>query len=409
MPERYSRRDFLIGALTCGTLTAGSLYLLPGGRSTPAIELTLVTGADDTGARELLVNMWNRANPTATVRTIVVQGDTGDQRREMVGLARSGQADILNLDIIHIPHFAREELITPIEIDNPNVFLDRTLVANRVDGDSRRFWAVPFNTDVGLLFQRVSDDAPAPDRVTLADVIDDAPPDSRRFVGQLRPTASVSHEAFVVNILEHALSRDPDILTEDGSPSYDLPRWRNALEPLVAGVADGRIALADTEANTIDQFMATDTVRPQAMRNWPVAYRTLQERNDTDVRAGRIRVDSLPIGVLGGQSLAIASGSRHRSAAAEFIRFVTDEAAQKVLAAHGLAPTRIAAYNDTNLRAFIPHLATVRGAVETARPRPIHANYAAFADAVVRHGQALLHEGTELPPQFIEDLVVSLV
>src|SRR5690606_7551179 len=142
-----------------------------------------------------------------------------------------------------------------------------------------------------------------------------------------RPTASVSHEAFVVNILEHALSRDPDILTEDGSPSYDLPRWRNALEPLVAGVADGRIALADTEANTIDQFMATDTVRPPAMRNWPVAYRTLQERNDTDVRAGRIRVDSLPIGVLGGQSLAIASGSRHRSAAAEFIRFITDEAA----------------------------------------------------------------------------------
>src|SRR5690606_19835693 len=95
MAERYSRRDFLIGVLACGTLTAGSLYLLPGGRSIPAIELTLVTGADDTGARDLLIEMWNRANPSATVRTIVVQGDTGDQRRAMVDLARSGRADIL--------------------------------------------------------------------------------------------------------------------------------------------------------------------------------------------------------------------------------------------------------------------------------------------------------------------------
>jgi multiple sugar transport system substrate-binding protein len=409
MAERYSRRDFLIGVLACGTLTAGSLYLLPGGRSIPAIELTLVTGADDTGARDLLIEMWNRANPSATVRTIVVQGDTGDQRRAMVDLARSGRADILNLDIIHIPYFAREELITPIEIDDPNAFLDRTLMANRVDGETRRYWAVPFNTDVGLLFQRVSGDALAPDRVTLAEVIDDAPAGSRRFVGQLRPTASVSHEAFVVNLLEHALSRDPSILAEDGTPSYDLPRWRNALEPLAGAIADGRIALADTEANTIDQFMAIDGSRPQAMRNWPVAYRTLQERNDVDVRAGRIRVDSLPIGVLGGQSLALVSRSPHHSAAVEFIRFVTDEAAQKVLAAHGLAPTRIAAYNDVNLQAFIPHLATVRGAVETARPRPIHPNYAEFAATVVRHGQALLHEGTELPPQFIEELVVSLV
>lgn len=409
MSERYSRRDFLIGALTSGTLTAGALYLLPGGRSTPAIELTLATGADDTGARELLIDMWNRANPNATVRPHTLRGDTGDQLREMDGLARSGQADILNLDIIHIPYFAGHELITPIELDNPNVFLERTLVANRVGNDTRQYWAAPFNTDVGLLFQRRPDhDAPA-DPATLADVIDNAPPGSRRFVGQLRPTASDSHEAFVVNVLEHALSRDPEILTDTGAPSYELLRWQAALEPLAAAIADERIALADTEGDTIDQFMGINGPQRGAMRNWPVAYRTLQQRNDGDVRTGRIQVGALPIGVLGGQSLAIVRNSRHRGAAADFIRFVTGEAAQKVLAAHGLAPTRIAAYNDESLRAFIPHLEAVRGAVERARPRPIHANYSAFAKAIVDHCLPLLHQGIELPPQFIEQLVVALV
>ena len=409
MSERYSRRDFLIGALTSGTLTAGALYLLPGGRSTPAIELTLATGADDTGARALLIDMWNRANPNATVQSHILRGDTGDQLREMDGLARSGQADILNLDIVHIPYFASQELITPIELENPNVFLERTLVANRVENDSHQYWAAPFNTDVGLLFQRRPDTETAADPSTLADVIDDAPPGSRRLVGQLRPTASDSYEAFVVNFLEHALSRDPEILSDTGVPSYELLRWQAALEPLVAAVADERVALADTEGETINQFMGIDGSRREAMRNWPVAYRTLQQRNDSDVRAGRIQVDALPIGVLGGQSLAIARHSRYRSAAADFIRFVTGEAAQKVLAAHGLAPTRIAAYNDENLQAFIPHLGTVRGAVERARPRPIHANYSEFARAIIDHGVPLLHQGVDLPPEFVEKLVVALV
>lgn len=408
MSERYSRRDFLIGALTSGTLTAGALYLLPGGRSTPAIELTLATGADNTGARQLLVDIWNMVNPTVTVRLHTVRGATGDQRGEMEDLAENGQADIVNLDIIHIPYFASRGFITPIELENPNAFLERALIAGRVENDGRHYWAVPFNTDVGLLFQRRPDYRVAPDAATLAEVIDNAPPGSRSFVGQLQPTASISHEAFVVNVLEHALSQDPDILSADGQPSYDLPRWQAALEPLVAAIRDERVALANTEGRTLDLFMGADGLQPQAMRNWPVAYRTLQQRNDSDVRTGRIQVDSLPLGVLGGQSLALVRKSRHHSAAADFIRFVTGEAAQKVLAAHGLAPTRIAAYNDENLSAFIPHLETIRDAVEKARPRPIHANYEAFAKAILDHGRVLLHQGVDLSPQFIEDLVVSL-
>jgi multiple sugar transport system substrate-binding protein len=144
------------------------------------------------------------------------------------------------------------------------------------------------------------------------------------------------------------------------------------------------------------------------MRNWPVAYRTLQKNLDLDTRSGRIEVGKLPVGILGGQSLAVVANSRHQDRAAEVIRFLTGEQAQKVLAAHGWAPTRLSAYADTNLQAFIPHLISIRGAVEEARPRPAHGNYEAFAQAVVNHVRRFLTDNIELPSMFIDDMRSAL-
>src|SRR5215468_5681357 len=106
MSEGYSRRDFLAGVLVSGTLSAAALYLAPGGRPLPSVSLALLTGTDSTGARQLLVDMWNQTNPNTTVNLKPVTGSTVDQRNEMIVAAESGTADILNLDIIDIPYFA---------------------------------------------------------------------------------------------------------------------------------------------------------------------------------------------------------------------------------------------------------------------------------------------------------------
>jgi len=408
MAERYSRRDFLTGVVACGTLTAAAIYLLPGGRPAAPIELTLITGSDSTGARQILLEIWNEVHPNVRVRVEVVGGETGDQRQEMINRATSARADIINLDVIHIPYFADQELIAPIELDDASVFLDNTLQANRVNSDPRRFWAAPFNTDVGMLFERLAGGESPGDGPDLAQVLDsEVSPGSRQFVGQLRPTSSASEEAFVVNVLEHALSRDPSILDDNGIPANDLSRWSAALEPLRAAVSDGRVALSSTEADSLDQFVGT--AGPRFMRNWPVKYRELQQLNDADVEAGRIRLRSLPTGILGGQSLAVVNGSRNHEAATEVIRFLTDDRAQRVLAAHGLAPARIGAYNDVNLKAFIPHLDRLRGAVEGARPRPIHPLYSRFSTVIVNHVGRLLSDNVDLPAQFIDEMIVALV
>ncbi|GAA1801684.1 ABC transporter substrate-binding protein [Luedemannella flava] len=401
MSEKYSRRDFLTGVLISGTLSTAALSLFPGSRSPVHVELRLLSGVDPTGARQLLVDMWNRANPNTTVHLIGSEGATGDQRKQMETDARKGVVDIVNLDTIHIRAFVDQNLIVPVEVDDTEVFLAPTIRANRVDGAADRLWAVPFNTDVGMLFERTPAGA-RPGTPKLAQVIDRLPAGGLQFVGQLAPSSSASHEAFVINILEHALSRDPKIIDADGTPVYDLATWQQAVEPLHRALRDGRVAATSSEDETLARF--TTDPRPRYMRNWPVAYRNLQKNLDEDARAGRIEVSKLPIGVLGGQSLAVVAGSPHHGRATEVIHFLTGEQAQKVIAAHGLAPTRLSAYNDSNLRAFVPHLTAVRGAVEEARPRPAHRNYAAFAQAVSDHLRRLLSDDTPLPSRFIDEM-----
>lgn len=354
--------------------------------------------------------MWNDANPNSPVHVTIAEGDTEDQKRAMIDAAANDDADLINPDIIHLRDFAARGLITPIELENVNGFLPATLRASLVDGDESRYWAAPFNTDAGTLFERLRSAGADASVDGLADVIDrslgnEAAIASPEFVGQLQPSPSTAHEAFVVNVLEHALSRDEGILDESGYPNEELNRWRDAVEPLRMAVVEGRIALSNTEGNAALEFAEREL---QFMRNWPVYYRELHQLNDPAVRESRILVRPLPLGILGGQSLALVGGSQNASAAIDLIHFLASDEAQKVLSAHGLAPTRSAAYNDDNLKAFIPHLDSVRAAVETARTRPIHPNYSEFSEIVRRHMTNLLHEDVDLPSQFIDEMRAAL-
>jgi len=155
MPDTPSRRAFLIGVLSCGALSAAATYFLPGGKPAPSVRLKLLTGADSTGGRKLLFEMWNAANPDAQVDVTVVEGSTGDQKKRMIDAATNGTADLLNLDIIDIQEFAGQGLISRIELRKDR-FMTRTIEASQVSSDPGQYWAAPFNTDVGMLFERVA-------------------------------------------------------------------------------------------------------------------------------------------------------------------------------------------------------------------------------------------------------------
>lgn len=409
MPERFSRRDFLTGVLFTGTAAAAATYFAPGGRAIPSVVLNFVTGVDPTGARDLLILMWNRANPSTKINIDPVEGSTADQRMQMLGRAQVGAADILNLDIINVSLFKSQGYIEPLELI-PNNFLPKTLIASRLGNSNPNadYWAAPFNADVGMLFARGDPGssvraAALPSMSTVIDTL--VPRGSHQFAGQLMPLSSSSYEAFVVNVLEHALSRDGRIIDEYGAPAEQLEVWQAALEPLQAAIADGRMNPGDSEEDTRDRFREQ---RLAYMRNWPVKYRELQRDGDAGIALSSVRVGSLPLGVLGGQSLAITRNCVDKVRAKAFIDYLTSDSSQKILASYGLAATSLAAYADQNLRAFIPHLDNVRGAIEEARLRPAHPNYQAFSDVLVRNMLGLLQRGQGLTTQFINELLATL-
>jgi multiple sugar transport system substrate-binding protein len=144
------------------------------------------------------------------------------------------------------------------------------------------------------------------------------------------------------------------------------------------------------------------------MRNWPIKYRELRKYLDGDALTGRLGVGPLPIGMLGGQSLALAASSSQPEAATELIRFLASSTSQTILASYSLPATRKTAYSD-DIRPFVPHLDSIRTAVENARIRPVNANYQAASQVMFTYFSDFVTNGSSnLDPNFSRDLQGAL-
>ena len=390
----YSRRSFLAGALTAGMLSTAAGYVLT--RREP-VTLTLATGADSTGGRRQLINMWNALNPDIRVDVKEINSSTQDQFVKF----RDSRADIYNLDVIHIPRFRAEKRIVPFAPRNDISLLGPVRRLSEKAGTSE-FWAVPFNADVGMLFDRIADKSDTAEPPSLQDVLRDAP---GQFVGQLQTVGPQTDEAFVVNVLEHALAQDDAILDPEGRFSYSIGQWRAALAPLADAIRRKRIFVQSGEDDTSRIFQRQNL---RYMRNWPVRYPSIDLTESSEPETVEIRLGSLPIGITGGQSLAVSAETEHRDEAEQVIHFLTDTPAQKLLATYGFAPTGTDAYIDPYLQASVPQLSAVRNAVEDSRPRPMHPNYAEFARRFADHVHRYLYRGEQLSTRFIEDVQEAL-
>jgi multiple sugar transport system substrate-binding protein len=395
MTDLYSRRSFLAGVLAAGTLSTTAGYALT--RRSP-VRLTLATGADPTGARDLLIDMWNELHPDITVVAEVISSSTQDQYAKFT----ETRADIYNLDVIHIPRFVAAGRLTPISPGNQISLLAPLKRACLVDGSTDDYWAVPFNADVGMLFRRITDKRAIDDPPTLKEALAAG---NRQLVGQLDTGGAQTDEAYVVNVLEHALAQDDAILGEDGTISFSLGQWRTALEPL-AGTIQAKQVWAEAGEDPATATYSRQNVR--YLRNWPVNFRQLDRSERLKPDTAEIRVGPLPVGILGGQNLAVAKDTEHRREAEQVIHFLTDTSAQRLLTSFGFAPTGLDAYIDPVLEAATPHLKAIRNAVDQSRPRPAHQNYAQFAKAFKEHTYAYLHQREPLAQRFIQDLQEAL-
>jgi multiple sugar transport system substrate-binding protein len=313
--------------------------------------------------------------------------------------AGGGGMDVYNLDVTWTAEFAAAGHLQSLDESRVRTgdFLPGPLSTCRYDD---RLWALPFNTDVGLLYYNPElltkvgrTEAPAEwgrlvdDAVEIVGVSNGA---TAGYVGQF-----ADYEGLTVTALEMVWGAEGVVVDDYGAV---LPDSRD-----VAAVraAFGRLKTvaptlsATNEATSIEEFR---NGRALYMRNWPVADRTLRDADlGPVIPFGVAPLPSLAA-ALGGQNLAVSATTDMPKAARALVEFLTDARSQQQLFQRGGLPaTRRVVYTDPAVRSDFT--TTLLDALEGARTRPVVKHYSTFSrafraevDAYVRRGQPIRDE-----------------
>lgn len=418
---------FLFG-LTLGvasTLFAEYLFPLAAPSGLEEGELVIMMDRDQSldQQRHELLHEWQRRHGAVTV--LEVSSTATAARSQMVAHAQSGAApavDVYSLDVTWTAEFASAGLIRPLDESRLDLdgFLPGPLRTGRYDGKQ---YALPLNTDAGLLFYR-KDLIPSPP-TTLAEMvaqIDDYfqnPVEGHAieagFVGQLG-----DYEGFTVNALEVIWATGGDVVDAGGKVAP-----LDAMAPGVRWLAEGwrgprsggrpPIILPDSLEYDEDRSrQAFEQGRVLFMRNWPVAYRLLTEPapgedGSAPMDPAQVGVARLPWpSVLGGQNLAVAATTDQPRAAQALIEFLTSERSQQKLFEGGFAPTQEVVYYDAGPQTNAELMAALLAAVQDARPRPATRHYEQFSDAFRTLVRAAVTGDGELPPGAREAIAAAL-
>jgi multiple sugar transport system substrate-binding protein len=410
MARAVNRRRNALIAFGTGTLTGILLttlavngWPLPSDDGLERDVMVVLSGKDDSvdGQRQRLIETWNALHPDKQAVIQVLPASADAQHSEMRRRAQSSEpdddVDVYNLDVTWTAEFAAAEFIRPLKKADESGFLEKPLDTCRYAG---ALWALPFNTDAGLLFFRADQLRQAYDAAEWERNDPKKHPPTwdgiRRqsdAVLALRPRTNLQleagytgqfadYEGLTVNAMEAVWEAGGEVVDDDevllGSEDA-----RRGIGALANGFKDSQLILPDArrqqELGSTDSFLDG---RVLFMRNWPVAYRQLNERNtDAGSTKPAFDVTTLPgPSALGGQNLAVASKSEHPQAARELIEFLTDEASQQVLFQDGgLASTRLRTYKDPQVQKVHPYASTLLTAIRDAKLRPVTPHYWLFS------------------------------
>jgi multiple sugar transport system substrate-binding protein len=407
-------------------------------------------GGGQPGIRQELVDRWNERGrrdaarrrgvpdyPRAEIRVLSPVADY--QYGQMIAGAQTGggEYDILNLDVPWIAEFARNGYLRAVDEDRERALRDRyppsVLEAGRVDG---RLYAVPFNTDVGLLYHRTDllrrYREPVPrswrelfelcDRLEARGAFSGGPVRAC-YAGQF-----ADYEGLTVNALELAWGVDGRLAGEEGEP-VDVGRAVSGLRRLADRAGPGRgFLLPDgrehREQESLEAFAAG---RVMFLRHWPYAYGVLDpakaltcRESDPAYRSGSappptgagrpepprrtVDFDVAPLpgseaqaaasqdrpagqGVLGGQSLAVSADSTLPADALDaLIEFLTSEENQAFLFRMSGLPAAVSAvYEDASVLQSCKVAPVIGRALAVARARPRTRYYPRFSETLRAH------------------------
>jgi multiple sugar transport system substrate-binding protein len=417
-------RRFLKRALLAGTLLLAILlpftacmrgdreHAADGGKATIVFKHGKIAG-EPAQFRKLL-DRFEQENPGIRVQDETLPASTDEQHQfYVVNLdSRSSDFDVLSLDVIWVPEFARagwlRDVTGVLAKGEEHAFFPGPIESVTYDG---RLFAVPWYIDAGLLYYRKDllkrYNRPVPktwqELVKTAQAITAQQKDMYGFIWQGK-----QYEGLVCNVLEFLWSNGGGVL-KNGKPIIDSPQNVQALtftrDLIVKYGVTPPLVTTSIEEPTRTIF---GSGRALFMRNWPYAW-NIFERAGSVVR-GKVGVAALPsfpghrsAAALGGWQLGVNRYSRHPEAAEKLVRFLVSPAAQKDLALSvGYKPTRTTLYKDPDLLREQPFVASLYRIFMTARPRPVTPYYMMMTQVMQPEFSAVV-SGIKTPEEALDE------
>jgi multiple sugar transport system substrate-binding protein len=341
-------------------------------------------GKDTTGAFTDSIEKFNRRNPDLQAKLLELPVEADQQREQQVQRleAKSAECDVLGMDVIWTAEYAAAGWLYDLTavVDRLKArLIPSTVETARYAG---KLWAVPFNTNAGLLFYRTDQVSEAP--TTWEQVYEEA----RRKDGLVYQGAE--YEGATVNFLELFWSAGGSVLSEDGkSVELDSPEARKALQFMADGIRSGAVPKAVNTYAEENVRRAFEAGRATFMHNWPYAY-TLGKKSpiadDFDVTPFPGYGGGKGTSALGGFNLAISAFTDNAEASLALVQFLTTPDIQKDLMIDATLPATAAeVYSDPDVRKAIPFAPTLLTAVEQAQPRPVSPVYPQITDAIAKN------------------------
>ncbi|MEO6564585.1 MAG: ABC transporter substrate-binding protein [Casimicrobiaceae bacterium] len=367
-----------------------------------------------------IADEYQKRNPNVKVE-VEVGGATSDAQQQYLSTVLSSKDAVLDLvliDVIRPAQWAAQGWAEPLDsylgADKGKIlptYLKAYAEANTVNG---KLMALPYFADAQFLYYRkdLLEKYKRPVPKTWDDMIETA-----RIImdGEKAPqlqgfsTAGAPIEGTVCTYLVPLWGMGSDV-TKDGKLNLNTAEARQPFQLYgrmkQAGVLPKNVAEIPTDRIRVD-FQAGNVVFAQS---WGYFWNRVENDADSKVK-GKVGVTVLPhdkggksATCIGGWQVAVSAYSKNKQEAVKFARYLSSPEVSKmqaIMASH--LPVFPQVYKDAEVIKANPWFADALPVVETAKSRPVSAQYPQVSDAIRSNMNAYL-AGTKTTDTALNDM-----
>lgn len=402
-----------------------SIKLLSACTNDSVVNLSFVVSQEEIKYFEPLIKQFNDRNPNIKIKLAEdsLKANDSDQLKEIYQSdfkQKLPRYDLIYLDIIWVPEFAKNERLLDLTNEFPPEELKKEFLASEVDDGiyDNKMYRIPFRTDMGVLYYRKD----------LLEAVNEKPP--KTFDDLLRISQKVKQQQQDIEYGYLWQGRKTEAIAAmfvevlEGYGAF----WINTENNEVGLDKSEAIAAVDFLRNTIDKRVSPQSVttdnendtrkkfrlgKAVFMRNWPNVW--LDANHLGCCVRGKIAIQPM-VSVpgknsgasKGGWGFGIAKTTKHKKEAIEAIKFFTSAAIQRQFTlTYGSVPTRRQLFFEPKIVAKYNHYPKLLDIIDNKIDnksvklvsRPRIPQYAAASCILQKHLHAALTAQTNPTPQ----------